>query len=109
VYFSYQDPYDEYKTRLAKKLAKRAEAAATGVNAAAKRDTAAPTAGDSMNWFGTKVGADAGVGSGAGVGAGVGKYLAGAKRPLEAVVAPAGADGDKAKKKKLGFGDFAGW
>jgi hypothetical protein len=60
-----------------------------------------------MNWFGTKVGADAaeqGVTSGAG--AGVGRYLAGAKRPLEATTL--GGD-DKAKKKKLGFGDFAGW
>jgi hypothetical protein len=62
-----------------------------------------------MNWFGTKVGADTNAGLGAGVGGGVGKYLAGAKRPLEAVVAPSGGDGDKAKKKRTGFGDFAGW
>jgi hypothetical protein len=104
---SYQDPFEEYKSRLAKKLAKKA--AGDAVNVAEK---AAPTAKDNMNWFGLKVGADtASLGAAEG-GSGVGKYLAGAKRPLEAVtpaVTTLSADDSKHKRKKLGFGNFEGW
>jgi peptidyl-prolyl cis-trans isomerase-like protein 2 len=93
---SYQDPFEDYKTRLSKKLAKRAEAeqnAKSGAAQTEKKD------GDDMNWFGVKVGtenADAGVGAG-----GVGKYL---NLKRSAAAPPTAADA--AKKRKLGFGNF---
>ncbi|KAI0274740.1 cyclophilin-like protein [Gloeopeniophorella convolvens] len=93
----YQDPFEEYKARLAKKLAKKAETSA-GVEQAVqeKKD------GDDVNWFGVKVGADTPLGlAGGAVGAGgVGKYL-NLKRPTQRAVAV-----EPAKKRKLGFGDF---
>ena len=99
--YSYQDPFDAYKTRLAKKLAKRAEAedASKTQKALEKRE------GDDINWFGVKVGTgDSAFGVGAGGGS-VGKYL-NAKRPL------GGGDRevyDVKKKRKVGFGEFEGW
>lgn len=97
----YQDPFDAYKTRLAKKLAKRAEAedASNIQKVPEKKD------GDDINWFGLKVGtgnAAFGVGP---AGGGVGKYL-NTKRPME------GGDvgvHDVKKKRKVGFGEFEGW
>lgn len=88
--------------RLAKKLARRAEAYNE------EPQTSQKTSGDNINWFGVKVGAsDGSIGSTPG--AGVGKYLD-SKRPLELE----GVDKDllveePKKKKRLGFGDFEGW
>ncbi|TFK57055.1 cyclophilin-like protein [Heliocybe sulcata] len=108
----YQDPFEEYKERLAKKLAKRAEAES---NPAATKPHEKKT-GDHMNWFGVKVGTE-NKPTVAGEGGGVGKYLnlnANNKRPLTtASPAPAAAPeagiGEAKKKRKLGFGDFEGW
>ncbi|KAF8807702.1 cyclophilin-like protein [Phlegmacium glaucopus] len=94
----YQDPFEDYKTRLAKKLAKRAEG-----------DTHAPVEEkkDEVNWFGVKVGSDNSAftlgekGSG-----GVGKYLS-LKRPQNSTEMT-GAD-DAKKKRRIGFGNFEGW
>lgn len=96
---SYQDPFEEYKTRLAKKLAKRA--AAQAVSKAPVKE-----AGDDINWFGVKVGSDAApTAPDSAGGGGVGKYL-NLKRPQTVI----GGGGDESKKKrKIGFGDFEGW
>ncbi|KAF8445831.1 peptidylprolyl isomerase-like protein 2 [Boletus edulis BED1] len=97
----HQDPFETYKTRLAKKLARRAEA-----NEEPK--TSQKTPADNVNWFGVKVGASD-ESSGYSPGAGVGKYL-GSKRPLELdginKVLP---NEEPKKKKRLGFGDFESW
>ena len=49
----YQDPFDEYKTRLAAKLARRA--AADDPDQAKKLIDSKKKGGDDMNWFGEKV------------------------------------------------------
>ena len=98
MHLSYQDPFEDYKTRLAKKLAKRAEGETRGPVEEKK---------DEINWFGVKVGSNNSTltleenGSG-----GVGKYL-GLKRPQrssETTVAH-----DAKKKRRIGFGNFEGW
>jgi len=99
----HQDPFEDYKVRLAKKLAKKAEAQSS---AGTQQATAEKKAGDGMNWFGVKLGAESALDAtttgtgGSGVG-GVGKYL-NLKRPTEA----AGAIAEPVKKRKLGFGEF---
>ncbi|KAJ7169768.1 cyclophilin-like domain-containing protein [Mycena filopes] len=94
----YQDPFEEYKTRLAKKLARRLEAGQG--NAAEKTQK---KEGDDVNWFGVKVGSgDLAVG--ATTGGGVGKYL---KRSQDAVVDQGG--NESKKKRKVGFGSFDNW
>ena len=98
---SYQDPFEEYKQRLAKRLAKNAEGASE------KPKAVVP--GDSMNWFGEKVGAAAK--DSAAAGGGVGKYLSLGKLPAPATPsAPApGSAAEQTKKRKIGFGDFESW
>lgn len=103
----HQDPFEAYKTRLARKLARRAEAQDDSKKQPDKIQ------GDDINWFGVKVGTgDSAFGGGAaGVGVGVGKYL-GVKRPLDQVTPGIQANdvGDDAKKKrKIGFGNFDSW
>ena len=100
---SHQDPFEDYKVRLAKKLAKKAEAQSS---AGTQQATAEKKAGDGVNWFGVKLGAESApdtttTGTGrSGVG-GVGKYL-NLKRPTEAAAALT----EPAKKRRLGFGEF---
>ncbi|KAL0951346.1 hypothetical protein HGRIS_008050 [Hohenbuehelia grisea] len=98
----YQDPFDDYKKRLAKKLARKAEAERGGDKPAEKKQ------GDDINWFGVKVGESTPAPGAAG--GGVGKYLnlAGTKRTLE-TTRPAPAADDSKKKRKIGFGEFDGW
>jgi len=107
----YQDPFEEYKDRRQKKLAKRAEAEETaraGGNVSEKKQ------GDDINWFGTKVGLEATNLLG-GTGGGVGKYLsaAGTKRPavqqLSRMADDVGLPDESKKKRKIGFGSFEGW
>ena len=96
---SYQDPFEEYKVRLSKKLAKQAEAQNP---VSAQPATAEKKPGDGMNWFGVKLGEDAtstSGGGGSGLG-GVGKYLNLKRPPQTAAVA------EHPKKKKTGFGEF---
>jgi len=98
----HQDPFETYKTRLAKKLARRAEANNEGSN------TSQTSAGDKINWFGVKVGTGDEL-SGSMTSAGVGKYLNN-KRPLE----PEGTNKDlqpedSKKRKRMGFGNFESW
>ncbi|KAL1737072.1 cyclophilin-like domain-containing protein [Schizophyllum commune] len=103
----YQDPFEEYRTRLARKLAKREQQQNSGTGADAQKRK---EAGDDINWFGVKVGAgQGGIGSGGG-GGGVGKYLnlAGAGGGAPKRLAPA-ADEDAKKKRKIGFGNFEAW
>ncbi|KAE9408209.1 cyclophilin-like protein [Gymnopus androsaceus JB14] len=94
----YQDPFEEYKTRLASKLAKRAEG--PRVTKPEKKE------GDDINWFGVKVGLEAPVVSEKVVGGGVGKYL-NLKRPQAA--AGVFVSEEPSKKRKTGFGNFEGW
>ncbi|KAI0034258.1 cyclophilin-like protein [Vararia minispora EC-137] len=92
----YQDPFEDYKSRLAKKLARKAEAeqlAKDGGPQTDKKD------GDDMNWFGVKVGSENA--DSIGNAGGIGKYLS-LKRPGASTPALAEAP----KKRKLGFGDF---
>jgi peptidyl-prolyl cis-trans isomerase-like protein 2 len=97
----YQDPFEEYKTRLAKKLAKRAESQ----NAASVK---ADKPKDNMNWFGGQVGSvPTAIGNNS-AGVGVGKYLNTLKRPLGAPPSNSLPDPDK-KKRKVGFGNFDAW
>ncbi|KAF8912974.1 cyclophilin-like domain-containing protein [Gymnopilus junonius] len=96
----YQDPFEDYKKRLAKKLAKRAEA--SSADATRKEEKK-----DDVNWFGTKIGAEnRSFSFGATGSSGIGKYL-NVKRPQVDVI-DAGPDEPK-KKRKIGFGDFEGW
>ncbi|KAF9270132.1 cyclophilin-like protein [Marasmius fiardii PR-910] len=97
----YQDPFEDYKTRLAKKLARReANQNGTVVNKAPEKKAA-----DDTNWFGIKIGGDtASNGSGGG---GIGKYL-NLKRTQDESPGIGLVDEPK-KKRKLGFGDFEGW
>ncbi|KAF5384974.1 hypothetical protein D9615_001421 [Tricholomella constricta] len=97
----YQDPFDDYKKRLANKLAKRAQS-----NQGTHQKPAEKKENDDINWFGVKVGADS-VAAGSDKTGGVGKYLS-LKRPQGALGAGAGLD-DAKKKRKIGFGDFEGW
>ncbi|GJE85737.1 cyclophilin-like protein [Phanerochaete sordida] len=100
----YQDPFEEYKERQAKRRAKKA-----GGESVVEQPT--KTVDSEMNWFGEKVGAEK-VGRGT-TGGGVGKYLqlggaAPVKRPAAAPAAPGVAEEPK-KKRKIGFGGFEGW
>ena len=107
---SYKDPFEDYKTRLAKKLARRAEAEAEAQQP--NKDKKAGKEGDDVNWFGVKVGTGSGAATTPVVGGGVGKYLNASKRTLEQssesppeLVVP-----NTKRKKRFGFGsDFEGW
>jgi peptidyl-prolyl cis-trans isomerase-like 2 len=98
---SYQDPFEDYKVRLAKKLAKKAEAQNS---AGTQPATAEKKPGDGMNWFGVKLGAEDATSTsesgGSGLG-GVGKYLSLKRPPQTAAVAA-----EHTKRKKTGFGEF---
>ncbi|KAJ7071139.1 cyclophilin-like domain-containing protein [Mycena amicta] len=91
----YQDPFQEYKDRLAKKLARKKEAE-LGDTAAQKKE------GDDMNAFGVKLGSGNSV-FGAAASGGVGKYL-NLKRPSEAL-----GGSEKKKQRTTGFGSFEHW
>lgn len=95
---SYQDPFEDYKKRLQKKLARKAEAEKNGMPVDEKKK-------DDVNWFGVKVGAEVSMQTQGG--GGVGKYL-NLKRPLETTKSALVAD-DSKKKRRLGFGDFDAW
>ncbi|KAI0094956.1 cyclophilin-like domain-containing protein [Irpex rosettiformis] len=101
----YQDPFEEYKTRQQKRRAKKAEAEEN----AHHRRTTEKTEDDELNWFGEKLGTEKPAAGGGPVGGGVGKYLqVGApKRPAPSPVAA--APDESKKRRKVGFGDFAGW
>ncbi|KAJ7038316.1 cyclophilin-like domain-containing protein [Mycena alexandri] len=94
----YQDPFEEYKTRLAKKLARRLEAGQSNAE-----DKTQKKEGDDVNWFGVKVGSSD-LALSAATGGEVGKYL---KRTQDAVVEHGGSD--IKKKRKVGFGSFDNW
>jgi peptidyl-prolyl cis-trans isomerase-like protein 2 len=87
---------------LANKLAKRAEAERATNDQAGTQEKSR----DDINWFGVKVGtvnptfSEEKTG-----GASVGKYLL--KRSQDA--AEGSVLGEPKKKRKVGFGDFAGW
>jgi len=96
---SYQDPFEDYKTRLTKKLAKLADAEqqSNGLNRP-------PDKKDDINWFGLKVGTEkAAFGGEQKAEGGVGKYLMAAR--------PSATEGTErpTKRRKTGFGDFEGW
>ncbi|KAF9569876.1 peptidylprolyl isomerase-like protein 2 [Agrocybe pediades] len=97
----YQDPFEDYKARLAKKLARREENAKNPVAQESKKDD--------VNWFGTKIGTDNSVlNSGATGDVGVGKYL-NLKRPQSSIPNSSGTGEEPKKKRKIGFGEFEGW
>jgi peptidyl-prolyl cis-trans isomerase-like 2 len=99
--FSFQDPFEDYKARLTKKLARKAEAEQN-----AKTQIVPEKKGDDVNWFGMKVGTgNAAIETGRT--GGVGKYL-NLKRPMEGTTVGGPRDEGK-KKRKIGFGDFEGW
>lgn len=109
---SYQDPFEEYKTRRDKKLAKKAEYAQNGAQHGTQNGK--PGEKDDINWFGTKVGSGMkSLGGGGGGGGGVGKYLnSGAKRPAPEQSTrfnDVGVADELKKKRRLGFGNFEGW
>ncbi|KAI5123760.1 hypothetical protein M0805_000351 [Coniferiporia weirii] len=106
----YQDPFEDYKARLAKRLARKAEAEQNGGIAAAAAKEKEKKEGDDVNWFGVRIGLDTPGRPSETASAGVGKYLS-LKRPLET---SAGAkdnleDDDGKKKRKIGFGNFDTW
>lgn len=88
----YQDPFEDYKQRLAKKLARKTES-----EDAAKSATPSSGQKEDVNWFGVKVGSETSTITGGE--SGVGKYL-NLKRPA------ASAPVEATKKRKLGFGNF---
>lgn len=103
--YSYQDPFDDYKTRLAKKLARRAESGSSAAKQTEKK------AGDEINWFGIKVGSGH-VGSQSGsIETGIGRYL-GVKRPHVEQVSKSDIPDSalvECKKRRIGFGNFDNW
>ncbi|KXN83926.1 Peptidyl-prolyl cis-trans isomerase-like 2, partial [Leucoagaricus sp. SymC.cos] len=107
----YQDPFEGYKKRHAKKLARQA---ATEANGNEPRETKPK---DDVNWFGLKVGSNsAAFGTGESGAGDIGKYLslggggnAGLKRPQATTGASNGVPEEPRKKRKLGFGDFENW
>jgi len=108
----YQDPFEDYKARLARKLARQAETGAIGAEA---KDGADAKAKDDVNWFGVKIGADGQSKESSGA-VGIGKYLnipsGGAKkRALEpsSGLPAAEVDDDSKKRRKVGFGNFDSW
>ncbi|KAL9715932.1 cyclophilin peptidyl-prolyl cis-trans isomerase Cyp8 [Leucoagaricus gongylophorus] len=114
----YQDPFEEYKKRHEKKLARQA---AAEVNGSADGDQNFKKQKDNVNWFGLKVGSNsAAFGTGESGAGGVGKYLSlggsdagNLKRPQAVVSSTSNDSGsvldEPKKKRKLGFGDFEGW
>ncbi|KAG9124982.1 Peptidyl-prolyl cis-trans isomerase cyp8 [Ceratobasidium sp. 392] len=100
----YQDPFEEYKQRLARKLERQAE----GADPKKRR---VETLEDGMNWFGQKIG-EVGNKGGLAAGEGVGKYLkldAPLPRPIANAKPEIGGVGEGKKKRKLGFGNFDNW
>jgi peptidyl-prolyl cis-trans isomerase-like protein 2 len=91
----YQDPFEEYKARLARKLEHQSQSGDPN------KKRRAETLEDSMTWFGKKVGEEQKGGAGQG---GVGKYL-----KLEAPVTAARSADEGKKKRKTGFGNFDNW
>jgi peptidyl-prolyl cis-trans isomerase-like 2 len=87
--------------RLAKKLARQAEASSQTPTQVQKSNEGLNN--DDVNWFGVKVGTGSSAFGSDDVGGAVGKYLS-VKRSL----GPA-SDSDSKKKRKIGFGDFDGW
>ncbi|KAI0307917.1 cyclophilin-like protein [Multifurca ochricompacta] len=85
----YQDPFEDYKVRLAKKLAKKAEAQnSSGVEQA----TTEKNSGHGMNWFGVKLGAENTLGA-------AGESGAEANATLPHHIRAS-------KEEEMGFGDF---
>lgn len=102
----HQDPFDDYKARLAKKLARRTESGADEAKPVVKKP------GDDSNWFGVRVGTGQSVVSNGDTEKSVGRYL-GVKRQLEEWQPPEDVasemfDGGK-KKRRTGFGNFDNW
>lgn len=123
----YADPFEDYKTRLTKKLQAKGQSTegSSILPSGAAANSLAPLGSgagkkrkerDDVNWFGVKLGdkdktaADT---STSGAGGGVGKYLSAASGTSSAVpkrpVPVASAADDGKKKRKLGFGNFDGW
>lgn len=98
--FRYQDPFEEYKTRLARKLAHQTELASK------PKETQQKDVTNDMNWFGMKLGSNTSAVLGADGGE-VGKYLD-LKRPRQSLSTLDGPQ-EKKKQKTLGFGDFSSW
>ncbi|PVG03269.1 cyclophilin-like protein [Serendipita vermifera] len=100
----HQDPFEDYKTRLAKKLAHQAQSSAMLGASQASQNQNDKT--DTRNWFGESIKASENTTGPAGTSSGVGKYLKRAREPgtSEAVTSEA-----PSKKRKTGWGDFSGW
>ena len=101
---SYQDPFEDYKNRLAKRLArKEAQQSGTDANKQEEKES------DGVNWFGVKLGST-NTSLGNAKTTGVGKYLS-LKRPLESTprLAVGDSDDDPKKKRRTGFGSFDSW
>ena len=103
ILYSYQDPFEEYKQREEKKRARKAETQVARQREAEEKEK------DDINWFGVKVGTERA--SNGAVGGGIGKYLnLNAKRPIDAPSPTLQSAPEETKKKRrIGFGDFAGW
>jgi peptidyl-prolyl cis-trans isomerase-like 2 len=103
----HQDPFEEYKQRLAKRLERQALGPAGLVPSDAERKRA--SGAGTGNWFGESIKPTGSAAeSTTSAGSGVGKYL---KRTREAAAtgsAPAEEPSQK-KRKAAGWGDFAGW
>jgi peptidyl-prolyl cis-trans isomerase-like 2 len=96
---SYQDPFEDYKKRLAKKLARKAEQGKSPDLAKENKES------DDVNWFGVKVGntKQRPINHATSSGSEIGKYL-NLKRSIEAPVAH-----EAKKQRTFGFGNFDQW
>jgi peptidyl-prolyl cis-trans isomerase-like 2 len=104
---SYQDPFEEYKARQARKLA-RQEEAKNNPDGGNKREHGTA---DEMTWFGPKLGASENGANGAtrSANGGVGKYL-NLKRPAQVLDRGGVTPPEEKKRRKIGFSaDFAGF
>ncbi|KDQ06215.1 hypothetical protein BOTBODRAFT_141243 [Botryobasidium botryosum FD-172 SS1] len=120
----YQDPFEDYKKRLAKRLERQAQ---QGPGGEKKAPSEKDKAMEKINWFGMKLGEKGegkegtGAGGATGEGGGVGKYLnLGAVKQQQTQQKRAAVGGGglgeaglpevpSKKKRKMGFGDFSSW
>ena len=111
----YKDPYEEFKTKLAKRLARDQE---NRDEEGAKAKARAEREKDRTTWFGTQLGEKGVVNAKRSLDdQGIGKYLNGAGSQSQASKAKLVDDGlspevpppKKAKRPGGGFGSFEGW
>ena len=102
-----QDPFEEYKQRLAKRLERQALGPAGLIPSEAEQKRA--SGAGTGNWFGESIKPTGGTAANTqSAGSGVGKYLK-RTREVAATNSAAAEEPSQKKRKAAGWGDFSGW